>query len=118
MRKKIFLAFAAVIFLALIFNLVFAVLIAKDFDSYVISVREDLFYWLLASLESAYDNGKWDLKVLSESVHWAMMLGFDVRVFDSKGREIISTREVVNSLSDVMKRRMEILFRTESADDG
>ena len=110
MKTKIFLAFIIVIFSALLSNFIFQWLIIKDFDNYAKGVKEDQFYWILASVESSYFNGRWDKKALSESIHWAMMLGLDIKVINADGHEVISSREVMDSLSDTMKRRMETLF--------
>ena len=80
MKTKIFLAFIIVILTALLSNFIFQWLIMKDFDSYVKSVKNDQFYWVLASVEGSYSDGKWDKNSLSESIHWAMMLGLNVKV--------------------------------------
>ncbi|MBI5205136.1 MAG: HAMP domain-containing histidine kinase [Nitrospirae bacterium] len=106
MKTKIFLAFIAVILTALLSNFIFQWLIMKDFDSYVGSVKKDQFYWVLASVEGSYSDGKWDKDSLSESIHWAMMLGLNVKVLDNSGKEVISSHEVMGSLSESMKQRM------------
>ncbi len=110
MKTKIFLAFIVIIFSALLSNFIFEWLIIKDFDNYVKGVKEDQFYWILASVEGSYSDGRWNTKALSEAIHWAMMLGIDIKVLDSDGHEVISSREVMDSLSDTMKQRMEALF--------
>lgn len=110
MKTKIFLAFIVVILAAVLSNFIFEWLIIKDFDNYVNGVKEDQFYWILASVEGSYSNGRWDAKALSESIHWAMMLGLDIKVLNANGQEIISSHEVMGSLSDTMKRRMEGIF--------
>jgi two-component system sensor histidine kinase BaeS len=110
MKTKIFLAFIIVILAALISNFIFEWLIIRDFDNYVNGVKEDQFYWILASVEGSYSDGKWDTKALSESIHWAMMLGLDIKVLNEKGSEVISSHQVMDSLSDAMKQRMERLF--------
>jgi signal transduction histidine kinase len=110
MKTKIFLAFIIVILAALLSNFIFQWLIIKDFDNYVNGVKEDQFYWILASVEGSYSDGKWDTKTLSESIHWAMMLGLDIKVLNADGHEVISSVEVMDSLSDTMKHRMKTLF--------
>ncbi|MDI6800724.1 MAG: HAMP domain-containing sensor histidine kinase [Thermodesulfovibrionales bacterium] len=107
MKTKIFLAFIIVILAALLSNFIFEWLIIKDFDNYVSGVKEDQLYWILASVEGSYSNGRWDKKALSESIHWAIMLGINASVLDEKGREVITSKEVLNSLSGPMKHRME-----------
>ena len=48
--------------------------------------------------------------MLSESIHWGMMLGLDIKVHDAGGQEIIASHESMASLSDTMNQRMEELF--------
>ena len=110
MKTKIFLAFIAIILAALLSNFIFEWLIIRDFDNYVNGVREDQFYWILASVEGSYSDGKWNKGSLSESIHWAMMLGLNLKVLDNAGKEIISSHEVMESLSESMKRRMDEHF--------
>ncbi|TAL25881.1 MAG: HAMP domain-containing histidine kinase [Nitrospirae bacterium] len=106
MKTKIFLAFIAVILAALLSNFIFEWLIMRDFDNYVEGVRQDQFYWVLASVEGSHSEGKWDRGVLSEAIHWAMMLGLNVKVMDNSGKEVISSHEVQGSLPESMKLRM------------
>lgn len=110
MKTKIFLAFIIVIFAALLSNFIFGWLIIKDFDSYVKGVREEQFFWVVASAESSYSNGQWDTRALSESIHWAMMLGFNTKILDREGNEVISAKEVIKHLPDAMKWRMQGLL--------
>ncbi|MEK6673535.1 MAG: HAMP domain-containing sensor histidine kinase [Nitrospirota bacterium] len=118
MRTKLFLAFLLVIVIALVSNLIFERLIMKDFDDYVRGTKEDHLYWVLASVEGSYNNGKWDRNSLSESIHWGMMLGFDLRVEDSKGHELMNSISVMESLPPAMKRRMESMIHLHAAEGG
>jgi len=77
-------------------------------------VREDQFYWTLASVEGSYSDGKWNKGSLSESIHWAMMLGLNVKVLDNAGKEIISSHDVMESLPESMKRRMDEHFHVHA----
>ena len=110
MKTKIFLAFIVVILAALLSNFIFEWLIIRDFDNYVGGVKEDQFYWVLASIEGSYSGGVWNKRALSESIHWGMMLGLDIKIIDVTGEEVLSSNEVIESLSESMKRRMEGLF--------
>lgn len=107
MRTKLFLAFVLVIFIALISNLIFERLIMRDFDAYIKGVEEDHLHWVKASVEGSYQNGIWNLDTLSESAHWAMMLGFDLRVEGLDGRELMNSHTVMASLPEAMKNSME-----------
>ncbi|HXX53070.1 MAG TPA: HAMP domain-containing sensor histidine kinase [Thermodesulfovibrionales bacterium] len=116
MRTKLFFAFLLVIATALFSNLIFERLIMSDFDEYMKGTAEDHLYWVLASIEGSYEGDRWDMNVLSEAVHWGMMLGLDVRVEDSSGREIINSPTVMASLPPAMMRRMESIVHTHSAE--
>ena len=116
MRTKLFLAFVLVILIALISNLIFERLIMRDFDEYTRGTREDHLYWVLAAMEGSYQDGRWDMNLLSEAVHWGMMLGFDIRVEDKEGREITNSHRVMDSLPPMMKRRMESIIHSHSAE--
>lgn len=107
MRTKLFFAFLLVMMTALISNLIFEKLIMNDFDEYLKGTREDHLYWVLASVEGSYQDGRWDMRSLSEALHWGMMLGFDIRVHDEQGREIADSHSSMDSLPDAMRRRME-----------
>ncbi len=110
MRTKLFLAFFLVIMTALISNLIFESLIMNDFDEYLKGTQEDHLYWVLASVEGSFQDGRWDVRSLSESLHWGMMLGFDIKVEDEEGREIANSHSVMDSLPEAMKRRMESII--------
>ncbi len=85
MRNKLFFAFLAVVLTALISNLLYEYFITRDFEDYVSGSREDKLYWILASVEGSYADGRWDHRSLHNTIHWAIMLGFDVKVLDSAG---------------------------------
>lgn len=112
MKTKIFLAFIIVIFSALLSSFIFNWFITKDFDNYVKGIKEDLFYWVKASVESSYSDGRWDKRLLTESIHWAMMIGLDIKILDINNREIITSEEVLRSLPDSMKKHMYEHFHT------
>lgn len=116
MRSKLFFAFLLVIVIALVSNLIFERLIMSDFDEYRKGTAEDHLYWVLASIEGSYEGDRWDMNVLSEAIHWGMMLGFDIRVQDSAGREIVNSHMVMASLPPAMMRRMESIVHTHSAE--
>jgi two-component system sensor histidine kinase BaeS len=115
MRTKLFLAFLVVIVIALVSNLIFENFMARDFEDYVSGAKEDKLYWVLASVEGCYSDGEWDLIALHEAVHWATMLGFDVRVFDAGGLELISSGSLLPKLSPAMRRRLQGIVDFKSA---
>ncbi|HDZ87191.1 MAG TPA: HAMP domain-containing protein, partial [Nitrospirae bacterium] len=110
MKTKLFFSFLFVILIALISNFIFRSLMQNDFEDYVRGVREDRLYWVLASVEGSYEDGHWERALLIDSLHWGMMLGFDLRVSDNNGTEIIDSQGVLDSLEDNMRRRMESII--------
>lgn len=115
MKTKLFFAFLAVIMVALISNLIYEQMIVRDFEDYVDGTKEDKLYWILASVEGSYSGGQWDTKSLHEALHWGMMLGFDLKIEDVNGEEIIDSMSVMEHLSPSMKRRMERIIDIDSA---
>lgn len=116
MRTKLFLAFFLVIVTALVANLIFERLIMNDFDEYLKGTKEDQLYWILASVEGSYQDDQWNMNLLSEALHWGMMLGFDISVEDREGKEITNSHSVMASLPSAMRRRMESLVHNRSAE--
>ena len=113
MKTKFFLAFLIVILTALLSTFLFERLITRDFENYVRGVQEDQLYWITTSAESSYVHGEWNHATLSETVHWAMMMGLDTKILDTYGNEIISSHRIMQSLSPVMQKRMEGLFQID-----
>jgi two-component system sensor histidine kinase BaeS len=107
MKTRIFLAFMAVILCALASNFIFESLILKDFDDYAQSVKEDNFYWIASSIEESYSEKGWNMPALSEAIHWAMMLGIDIKITDVNGKLITTSKDVMHSLPGSMKERMQ-----------
>lgn len=100
----------AVILIALVSNLLFYYLINQDFEDYVIGTQEDKLYWVLASVEGGYSDGEWDHRSLHEANHWAIMLGFDIKVLDSEEREIMNSDMALSMLTPSMARKMKNIY--------
>ncbi len=115
MRTKLFLAFFVVIMTALVSNLLFEDFISKDFEDYISGTKWDKLYWILASVEGSYSEGGWDMKELHAAVHWAIMLGFDLKITDMAGKTVVTSGEVIGMLSPSMKKRMEEIVDVRSA---
>lgn len=115
MRTKLFFAFFVVIATALVSNLIFEHLILRDFEEYVWSTREDQVYVVLASVEATYtEAGKWDKAALENALHWAFMLGYDLKVEDDTGAMVLDSEEALRDISPVMRRRIESLVQPEN----
>jgi len=111
MRTKLFAAFILIIIIALISNIVYERLIIHDFDEFLRGRDEDSIYWILASVEGSYDGESWDLKRLSDALHWGLMLGFESFVKDNSGKQILSSADVLFSMSSRMRSRMEAFLK-------
>jgi len=115
MRTKLFIAFIAVILVALISNLIYRDLIVRDFEDYVRGSKEDKLYWVLASVEGSYSEGRWNHAALHDALHWGMMLGYDIRIEDISGKVLAGSADIMAMLSGPMKRRMEGIVDLGSA---
>ena len=82
-------------------------LMLKDFREYLEGEREDRIYWITAAMESSYDkNEGWSTKDVVEDMIWALMLGFDVRLYDAKSELVMDTEEAINAQSQAVVRRV------------
>ncbi len=114
MRTKIFSAFILVILLALLSNVVFEKLIIRDFNDFIEGTEEDHIYWVIASVEGSIKNNRWDIAMLTEALHWGIMLGFETYVEDEKGERILSSSDVISSMKPNMLSRMNSLLKLPS----
>jgi two-component system, OmpR family, sensor histidine kinase BaeS len=82
-------------------------LMLKDFREYLEGEREDRIYWITAAMESSYDkNEGWGNKDVVENMLWALMLGFDVKLYDAKGEMVMDTEHAITAQSDAVVRRV------------
>ncbi len=95
---------------ALLSNIIFERLIINDFNDYILSNKEDHIYWIMASVEGSYKESGWDSNLLTESLHWGIMLGFETYVVDNTGKKVFSSTEFLSDLNPNMLKRMEALF--------
>lgn len=107
MKNKLFIAFSGIILIGLLSNMIFAFLIYKDFLAYSDSLREDQLGWVKASIETGYSHGRWNRQVLIDALHWGLMLGFYIKIYDGNGKELISSEDILSYLHPAMKKRME-----------
>lgn len=79
----------------------------SDFRQYIEGEREDRVTWVISDLERTYEQfGRWNTDVIGEDAVWALMLGFEVRVRDSRGGVVMDTEKAVAALSPQVKRRV------------
>jgi two-component system, OmpR family, sensor histidine kinase BaeS len=82
-------------------------LMIKDFRGYLEGEREDRAQWVIAALESSYNTySGWREENIIENTVWAMMLGLEMRIFDTDGDLIMDTDSAVNTLSPLIRRRV------------
>jgi signal transduction histidine kinase len=114
MRTKLFLAFIFIIFLALLSNVVFERLIINDFNEFINGTNEDHIYWIMSSVEGSYRDKDWSKSLLSEALHWSMMLGFESYVEDSSGSRVLSSSDVLSTMNPNMIKRMSSFINLTS----
>ncbi|MBF0318149.1 MAG: HAMP domain-containing histidine kinase [Nitrospirae bacterium] len=112
MKTKIFLSFLSVIVVAGVSNVIFKHATVMDFDSYRAGIEEANIYWLRASVEGGYEDGRFNHASVMESVHWGIMLGLDMVVLDADGREIMDDSDVLQHVSQSMRRKMAGIIGT------
>ena len=91
-----------------------------DFRKYLEGEREDRIYWVIASLESAYEqNSGWKEDAIREDTIWALMLGIEIRITDADDRLLMDTAKAVNSLSPLVKKRLNAVsqYRSPKSND-
>jgi two-component system sensor histidine kinase BaeS len=107
---KFFLLFLVVSVVALSSALIMRELMVQDFRGYLEGQLEDRAYWITASLESTYEKyGVWANPEIIENTIWALMLGFDMRLYDADGNSIIDTEGAANTLSPFVRKRIEAI---------
>lgn len=106
MRIKLFLAFATVILISLLSNMAFRNLMFRDFEHYISGEREEGIYLVLAALEGRAESSAWDSDILRNVARWALLLGYEVRIFDEKGIELMNTETVLRDAGPMEKRRL------------
>jgi len=107
---KFFLLLTAVSLIALSSALLLRDLMVSDFRKYLEGEMEDRVYWVTAQLESTYEKySGWERDKVIEDTVWALMLGFNMRLYDKEGSLVIDTGQAVDSLSPLVKKRVTAL---------
>ncbi len=87
----------------------------SDFREYLEGEREDRAYLITASLESSFDkHAGWDREAAVENTVWALMLGFDVELYDEKGTLVMDTDQAVEGLSPLVRKRIAGILEPRS----
>jgi two-component system sensor histidine kinase BaeS len=91
-------------------------LMVKDFEEFLEGEMEDRVYWVTASLESSFEKfSGWDRAYVIKDTVWALMLGFDMNLYDTKGTLIVDTQIAIDSLSPLVRKRIMAISERRSA---
>ncbi|UCD35858.1 MAG: HAMP domain-containing histidine kinase, partial [Nitrospiraceae bacterium] len=82
-----------------------------DFDDFVRGTEEDHIYWVMASVEGSYQDGAWNMQLLTDALHWGMMLGLETHVLDQSGIDLLSSTDVYAEMNSTMRSRMKSLLK-------
>ncbi len=114
---KFFFLLIAVSIIALSAAFLLRELMVKDFRGYLEGEMEDRVYWVTASLESTYEKySGWENQRIIEDAVWALMLGFDMRLYDAGGTLIIDTQSAIDTLSPLVRKRIMAISELRSAE--
>ncbi len=116
---KFFLLLIAVSVIALSSAFLLRELMVSDFREYLEGEMEDRVYWVTASLESKYEKySGWDKQHIVEDTVWALMLGFDIKLYDTDGTLVMDTEGAVNTLSPLVKKRVMAISELRSVENN
>jgi len=116
---KFFLLLIAVSLIALSSAWLLRELMISDFRKYLEGEMEDRVYWVTASLESTYEKySGWERDRVIEDTVWALMLGFNMRLYDKDGSLVIDTGKAVDTLSPLVKKRVAALSGPRGPEGG
>jgi signal transduction histidine kinase len=115
--KKFLLLLVAVSVIALSAAFLLRELMIADFRGYLEGEKEDRVYWVTAALESSFEKySGWQRQSLVENTVWALMLGFDMKLYDEEGTLIMDTDRAIETLSPLVKKRIAAITELRSSD--
>ncbi len=114
LRLKFFLLLMAVVMIALAASFVIRHLMLRDFRQYEEGQLEDRVYWVMAGLESSYaKNSAWSRDAASKDAVWAMMMGLDIRLFDSRHVLIAGSEQSLKALPPLIQKKVLAVSRSD-----
>ncbi|MDA8239181.1 MAG: HAMP domain-containing sensor histidine kinase [Nitrospiraceae bacterium] len=114
---KFFILLLGVSLIALSAALVLRELMIRDFREYAEGQLEDRVYWVIADLEGTYEKHReWKEDIVSEDAIWALMLGLDVRVLDSRGTVVMNTERALGGLPPLTRKRVTAIAHMRGAE--
>jgi two-component system sensor histidine kinase BaeS len=91
----------------------------RDFRGFLEGQVEDRASWITTSLESTYEKyGVWANPEIIENTVWALMLGFEMRLYDVNGSLVIGTESAVNTLTPLVKKRIVAISALRHKDEA
>ncbi|MBI5073712.1 MAG: HAMP domain-containing histidine kinase [Nitrospirae bacterium] len=116
---RVFLILISVSAIALSSALVLRELMVRDFRGYLEGEVEDRASWITTSLESTFEKySVWPNPEIVENTVWALMLGFEMKLYDADGSFVIDTDSAVNILSPYVKKRIVAISSLRYKDEA
>ena len=116
---RVFLILLSVSAIALSSAFVVRELMVRDFRGFLEGQVEDRASWITTSLESTYEKyGVWANPEIIENTVWALMLGFEMRLYDARGSFVIGTESAVNTLTPLVKKRIVAISALRYKDEA
>ncbi len=85
-------------------------LIVKDFEEYLEGEIEDRVYRVMAAVEGSYErHSGWSRESLNADAVWALLLGYEIRIFDAENNLLLSTQNAIERLPPLMQRRISAI---------
>jgi len=111
MIKSLWIKFLILLFsisaISLSATLFFRELIISDFREYLAGKMEDRIYRVMAEMEGSYEKySGWNTGALRDNAVWALLFGYEVKVFDNDDNELMNTNKALHFLSPLMKKRI------------
>lgn len=105
-KKKIIIAILFFFFSSLGALLLVRELVKRDFLDYTEGEKEDMVYVLTSLFESQYEkDGFFDKNRSQDAALVALSMGYQIKLFDENGRFVIDTREAIDNVQPLAKRR-------------
>jgi two-component system sensor histidine kinase BaeS len=115
---RVFLILLSVSAIALSSAFVLRELMVRDFSGYLEGQVEDRASWITTSLESTYEKyGVLANPEIIENTVWALMLGFEMRLYGADGAFVIGTESALNTLSPFVRKRIMAIQEMRFRDD-
>ncbi len=109
---KFFILLLIVVTIALMAAFTLRHLMIRDFRAYEAGRLEDRVYWVIADLEASYEkNSAWSRDASGKDAVWALMMGFEVRLFDNRRVLITDTEQSLKTLSPLIQKRVLAISR-------